>query len=855
MRLAMSSTTRTALTAVLVCLAYLLGAKVGEQLRFLPLTTSVLWPPNAILTATLLLTAPQRWPLYLLAALPAHLIVQFGVGRPTAFVLALFVTNCTEALLAAGAVRRFGDGRRFDTLRDVAIFVMYAVLAAPFLSSFADAAVVSLFNAEPYWLVWRTRFFSNTLTELMLVPAIVMAVTRLLPWMRNAAPLRRLEGALLAVAPLAVGMVAFGPAFERIAALREPGTQFAFLLPVLFWAAVRFGPGGFSMTLLVTTLVAIWAGAQGRGVFSAMPPAQSVLALQIYLSVTAIPLLCLAAVIEERRRAQAALAERLRFEELLAQLSGSFVHIAASGTDAAFGTWLRELGLFLEVDRLVVYRFPRHSDDVRSVYSWIRPGVAASPALMTNEAFPWMRAELAAERAVAIGRIDDAPPEAARDVHMMRTRGARSTLVLPLVAGGEVLGCLAFVMFTTDRAWPPELIQRLRLVAEVFASALAQKDADEAIRASEALKSAILASLTSGVAVLDHSGRVVTVNASWLRFRDDPAAWAAQAEVGESYVEACRRAAGAGRAQAAEAVELVGAVLAGSLPTFTLEYSGGEPVASWYTISVVPLPDRDGGGAVVAHADTTDVKRAEIDAQRIRQELAHSARVFTMGELTASLAHELNQPLAGIRTNAQAAQRFLDATPPHYGEIRSILSDIVEDDKRAADVINRLRELMRKGEPEVARVDINDVIRGVIKLVSSDAIIRGVDITSDLAAGPLIVLGDRVQLQQVVLNLLLNAMEAMVDRTRAQRVVVVRTRPDSRGVEVVIEDTGPGLAPGAEEMIFEPFYTTKSSGMGMGLSIARSILQAHGGSIRARSNPRRGAMFHFLLPAAGVSVP
>ena len=116
-------------------------------------------------------------------------------------------------------------------------------------------------------------------------------------------------------------------------------------------------------------------------------------------------------------------------------------------------------------------------------------------------------------------------------------------------------------------------------------------------------------------------------------------------------------------------------------------------------------------------------------------------------------------------------------------------------------------------------------------------------------------LGDRVQLQQVVLNLLLNAMEAMVDRTRAQRVVVVRTRPDSRGVEVVIEDTGPGLAPGAEEMIFEPFYTTKSSGMGMGLSIARSILHAHGGAIRAGSDPRRGATFHVLLPAAGVSVP
>jgi signal transduction histidine kinase/integral membrane sensor domain MASE1 len=850
----MNSTMKTAFTAVLVCLAYLVGAKIGEQLRFLPLTTSVLWPPNAILTATLLLTAPRRWWLYLLAALPAHLIVQLGIGRPTSFVLALFVTNCTEALLAAAGVRRFGDGRGFDTLRGVAIFLIYAVFLAPFLSSFADAAVVSLFNAEPYWLIWRTRFFSNTLTELMLVPAIVMAVTRGWPWIRDAAPSRRLEAALLAVAPLVVGIIAFGPAFDRIAALREPGTQFAFLLPVLLWGAVRFGPGGFSMALLVTTLVAIWAGSQGRGAFSTLPPAQSVLAFQIFLSVIGIPLLCLAAVIEERRRAQAALAERLRFEELLSQLSGSFVHLSASGTDAGFGTWLRELGLFLGVDRLVVYRFRGDSDDVRSVYSWIRSGVAASPVLLTREAFPWMRAQLSAERPIAVGRVEDAPPEASSDVATMRARGARSTLVLPLVAGGEVLGCLALVMFTAERTWPPELVQRLRLVAEVFASALAQKDADEAIRASEALKSAILASLTSGVAVLDHTGRILTVNASWMRFREDRAAWAAHADVGASYLETCRRAAVAGRAHATEAVELVSTVLAGALSTFTLEYSGGEPVASWYTISVVPLPGPD-GGAVVAHTETTDVKRAEIDAQRVRQELAHSARVFTMGELTASLAHELNQPLAGIRTNAQAAQRFLDATPPDYSEIRGILSDIVEDNKRAADVIDRLRELMRKGQPESARVDVNDVVCGVIKLVSSDAIIRGVNITSDLASEPLIVLGDRVQLQQVVLNLLVNAMEAMADGAGGQRAVVVRTRLSDRAVEVFVEDNGHGLAAGTHDMLFEPFYTTKSSGMGMGLSIARSIVQAHGGTIWARGNPARGATFHFALPVAGVTVP
>jgi signal transduction histidine kinase/integral membrane sensor domain MASE1 len=846
---------RIAATAALVCGAYLVGARLGEELRILPVSTSVLWPPNAILTATLLLTPTRRWWIYLLAAFPAHLIGQLGTARPTALVLALFVTNCSEALLAAGGVRRFSDGRRFDTLREVAVFVCYAVIAAPFLSSFADAAVLTLFNDEPYWLVWRTRFFSNTLTELMLVPAIVMAVTRGWSWLRDTAPRRRFEAALLAVAPLVVGMIVFSEPFERLEALRDsPSTQLAFVLPVLLWAAVRFGVGGLSLALVMTTLVSLWAGQRAHGPFALLPPAASVAAFQIFLSVVGIPLLCLAAVIKERRRVQLALADRLRFEELLSELSRSFVHLSASDTDAAFKTWLRQLGQILEVERISLYRLPPDSHEILAAHAWTSPSADAPPLLTTTAEHTWLVRELFAERPVVVSRRQDLSPQALRGLEAVFRRGVRSALYLPLIARGRVLGWLSLMMFTAEREWPEELIRRLPLVADVFASAFAQREADEAMRASERLKSAILGSLSSGVAVLDREGRVVTVNNSWTRFGEEAAAWAAHVSVGASYVESCRSAGANGRPQATEAVELVTAVLNGSLPTFTLEYGVGEPVARWFAISVVPLPNPE-GGAVVAHADMTDLKRAELDAQRIRQELAHSTRVSTMGELTASLAHELNQPLAGIMTNAQAAQRFLDATPPDYSEIRPILGDIVEDAKRAAEVIERLRELMRKGQPESARVDVNDVVRGVAKLMTSDAIIRGVTIVSDLTAEPLTVLGDRVQLQQLLLNLLVNAMEAMSDAAPADRCVVVRTRPAGGAAEVFVEDSGPGLSPGAEALIFEPFYTTKASGMGMGLSIARSIVQAHGGEIWARSNVTRGATFHFAVPLVGKTVP
>ena len=243
-------------------------------------------------------------------------------------------------------------------------------------------------------------------------------------------------------------------------------------------------------------------------------------------------------------------------------------------------------------------------------------------------------------------------------------------------------------------------MQRLHLVAEVFANALARKEAEDALRASELMKSAILASLSSSVAVLDRAGRVIAVNESWTRFAASTASGMRGPGWASSYLDVCRQAAGEGTAYASEALDGIEAVLDRSRPSFALEYSQGAPLADrWFAMSVVPL-NRPEGGAVVSHTDITERKRAELDAQRSRQELAHFTRVSTMGELTASLAHELNQPLTGILANAQAARRFLDATPPDLGEVREILSDIVEDDKRAAEVIQRLRDLLRKGESQ-----------------------------------------------------------------------------------------------------------------------------------------------------------
>jgi PAS domain S-box-containing protein len=274
----------------------------------------------------------------------------------------------------------------------------------------------------------------------------------------------------------------------------------------------------------------------------------------------------------------------------------------------------------------------------------------------------------------------------------------------------------------------------------------------------------------------------------------------------------------------------------------------------WMQVVKRPMIGKDGTARHVlgSAADITERKRAEMEAQQARQELAHVARVSTIGELAASLAHELNQPLTGALANARAALHMLKATPPDLVEIRNTLSDIADDNKRAGEVIRRLRGLLRKGEVQFGLLDLNGLIRDVAKLLTSDAIIRSITVRLELDPDPLFVSGDGVHLQQVVLNLLLNAMDAMVECAKDGRVIIVRTEnTEVDTVHVSVQDTGTGLRQGAQQLVFEPFYTTKPSGVGMGLAISKSIVQAHGGRIWVTDNETAGATFHFSLPLAG----
>ncbi|MGZ8202183.1 MAG: PAS domain-containing sensor histidine kinase [Burkholderiales bacterium] len=380
----------------------------------------------------------------------------------------------------------------------------------------------------------------------------------------------------------------------------------------------------------------------------------------------------------------------------------------------------------------------------------------------------------------------------------------------------------------------------------------ARRLAEQSIRASEDFNRTVLASLQDHIAILDANGTIVAVNDAWTQFalRNGVPPTMAGSGVGVSYLEVCRHAAASGDESAGRAQDGISRVLEGDSSSFVMEYRCDAPSESrWFLLRVLPFR-RAEGGVVVSHSNITQRKEAELELGRQRNELAHFARVTMLGELSGSLAHELNQPLAAILSNAQAALRFLTDDDYDRNEVREILRDIVNADKRAGEVIRGLRLLLKKGEMRQEPLDLNEVVRDVLGLMRSDILNARVDLTAELAPNLPMLTGDRVQLEQVLLNLLMNGCDAMADAPASGRKLLVTTRHIATdSVVVSVTDRGPGIPPEDLERVFEPFYSTKAQGLGLGLMVSRKIIGAHGGRLYAENNAGGGASFCFTLPA------
>jgi C4-dicarboxylate-specific signal transduction histidine kinase len=548
-----------------------------------------------------------------------------------------------------------------------------------------------------------------------------------------------------------------------------------------------------------------------------------------------------------RHEAQRSLQDRVRFLGLVIELSASSLRLTAAEVDRWIADWLRRLGVFLGVDRAAV--IVEQMGALRATHTWSTASIGPLPPTAVGDV-PWAASALRRGEIVQVSRLPELPPAAATDRATWQRFGVKSFLATPLTKRGSTISALSFATHRGERTWPDELVTHLRLIGHIFASAFAMRRAEIARYASEQLSGTLLGVLSAPSAVVDRQSNILRVNQAWRQLAREAGPTALPwGPVGSNYLEICRRAGTAGVTTTPEALSGIEAALSGGNGEFRLKYDWASSTGRRrMEVLVAPLT-RPEGGAVISHIDLTDRERAERETQELRQTIAHFGRVASLGELSASLAHELNQPLTAILSNVQAARRFLAAAPDNLGEIHEILTDIEEDDRRAGEVIRRLRTMIRKGQTEHQVFYLHDQVREVTHLIAPDTRIRQIPVVLELDSALPPVRADQIQLSQVILNLMMNGADAMEKINPGERELLLRTwRYDDASVALSVRDRGVGISVSPVDRIFEPFYTSKRDGMGMGLSICRSILEAHGGRIWASNNPDRGATLHLVLP-------
>ena len=978
-----SRTIRAGLAALGVGLAYYAGARFGFILTPTAQPVSTLWPPNAILLGALLVAPTRWWPGVILAAFPAHLAVELGSGVPLSMVLSWFVSNSAEALIGAIGVRRFiARPVQFDTFQRVGIFVIFAAILAPFLSSFLDAAFVQWngWGTSGYWEVWRVRFFSNVLAILTLVPVIVTWGATDLDRLRSASPRRILEASVLVSALLVVCTFVF--ARPQLAIHSTPALLYA-PLPFLLWAAVRFGPAGVSCCLLVFAVLSVWGAINGHGPFVGRTVADNVFALQLFLIVTYIPLMALAAAIRERTHA-----------ENEARRSGEWLNLALGAGQSGAWDWdiLRDRGTWSEstsklfgvgidgngnIDRRtflqtvvaddraimqaavakaiergepyeVEFRTVRPDGTIRwmlgkgtvvrdraghalrllGVNTDITERKGAEAALRSEAALRQSEARLRVLADAMPQIVFTAMPDGSIDYFNRKWYELTGTLAsqvdddmwLDALHPSDRIGCLqswrddvragrphehegrfwsaqdGTYRWFLARALPVrdesgaivrwygtatdiddhkrveqalrESEWNLRVLRSELENHVAKRTlelskanmslrqeveirrrVEKALRASEErFAKAFRASLDAIAIASEPGARILELNDRWEALfgyaRDD----AIGQTIGELRVYASEE----DRDRVSDLMRTRGYVREYELNMRRKDGTVLRAVLAAESVEVAGEPC-----VIMMIRDITERQRAEHEIATQRSELAHLGRVALLGELSGALAHELNQPLAAILANARAAQRMLSRDTLDVPEFQAILDDIVSDDRRAGAVIQRVRALIRKDEHELHPVAPNDLVADVLELAHSDLIQRAVIVSTRLAPSLPEVAADRVQLQQVLLNLIVNACDAMTDNVTGDRLLIVATALRGSSVRISITDSGTGIATEPIDEVFQPFVTSKRNGLGLGLAICRSIVDAHGGRMWAVNNRERGATFHVLLPegAAGAAAP
>ena len=658
---------RTAFWILASGAVYYVATRTAWVLCFPDSKVSLFFPPHAILVSILLLVPTRHWWVYMLAAVGSHFIATQQEDWPPLYALQCEAFDAVKAVLTAGGIRLFIKSPfHLISLRQAILFVLIAVIIVPVVTSLWGAAFTVAYHfGTQFWVEWRNLSISNGVTTIVLVPVILIGAHVLSTKRFKAAPERLLEACVLIAGIFALGYFAF----DRMPAGPESSPALLYApIPLLIWAALRFGLGGISASVLVITIMAIWGTMQGRGPFLSQSPADNALALQLFLLMAAAPLLLLAVAIDDDRRSSKA----LRVSEERMSLAAESARLAVWDWDVTNdAVWIQDEGLF-----------------------GFEPNAPVDHATLAGRVHP-----------------DD--------------RAARETAIQRVLANGGFYEA------------------EFRVVLP-----------DGSVR--------------------------------WLAARGH---------------------------------------------------------------SLSPV-EKDAAPRILGIAmDITREKEAAAEAQLQREELAHLSRVATVSALSGSLAHELGQPLSSILINAQTGQHCMDKEVPDLPEVRAILADIVTANRRALEIIDRLRTMLRRGVVSLQPVSVNESLEELLGLTRSDLIARRVSVSKVIAADLPPAMTDRVQLQQVLLNLIVNACDAMASNPADSRMLTVTTFLADNEVRIGVLDCGVGL-PKDVEAIFQPFHSTKDNGLGMGLSICRTLVSSHGGKLWAERRAERGAAFYVALPVA-----
>ena len=905
---------KTILAGIFVFLGYYLGAKVGFALTFRPHPVSVLWAPNSILVAALLLSPPRTWWFLILAALPAHWIAQLQNDVPPMMILCWFVSNCCEALIGAWTARfLLGGPMRFNRLQNIGFFCLCVVFAAPVLSSFLDAGFVvwNHFGTGSYWELCRIRTTSNVLAALIVAPLIITWAGTGRPFVFHTSSRRHLEAALLF---LAVFLTSFAVFYQG--GLGQDWLLPYLPLPFLIWAAVRFGSLGASTAIATIGFLTIWSAAHGHGPFSAGPSEQNALSIQIFLIVLSVPILFLGTLIEalasgenklreseQRFRAMADAAPVLlwmsgtdklctffnkawleftgrRIEEELGngwaervhpddfgdclktyvtafdqrksftmkyrlmRKDGEYRTISDTGVPryGVIGDFRGYIGTCVDVTDLLVQQRVLHEFEARVALATEAAHLGVWERDLVNNNF-WI-----SDKARELFQFGPSEPVTYSD---FRKRTHPEDLISSDLARDEAIKKkggyeLEFRVLLPDGAvrW---IAGRARCILDEHGNAARLLgvliDVTEGKQAQELFELATEAS-SSGILLVNGDGRIVLVNAQIEKLFN---CWREEL-IGKSVdilvpglfdgcpTQSKKFATAAAPRETGSVRETVGRRKDGT--EFPVE------------ISLNPIQTPQGILVLAMVNDVSERKKAVEKARKTRDEIDRLSRISLLGEMTGSIAHELNQPLSGILSNASAGQRFIDRGEVDAAELREILGDIVADGRRASEVIRNIRNTIKNGAAMREPINMNDVIGRVVHMVQPDTVAHSCELEISLAKELPVVEGDPIQIQQVLINLITNACDAM-DKipVNARRVRIATERSATGNVRVTVRDQGSGVSPNIREHLFDQFFTTKEEGLGMGLAIVRSIIESHGGKIDVENVDGGGACFDFTLPA------